>query len=116
MANAHIIKIIQAIVKMMYPISPSIDENVPPNNPVTSFITSHNRGIAITSIINASRMQNNIFKILPIAIKQFISNRKYSYSCTPRSVQLSDGGDALAHYPGYKPHAVWHSRLSNLQV
>ena len=66
MANAHIIKIIQAIVKMMYPISPSIDENVPPNNPVTSFITSHNRGIAITSIINASRMQNNIFKILPI--------------------------------------------------
>ena len=50
---------------MMYPISPSIDENVPPNNPVTSFITSHNRGIAITSIINASRMQNNIFKILP---------------------------------------------------
>ena len=51
---------------MMYPMPPSIDANVPPNYLVTSFMTSHNRGIAIASIFNSSRMQNNIFKILPI--------------------------------------------------
>lgn len=83
--------------------------NMPPNKAYASLMTSHNRGIAIASIIKASRMKKSVFKMLPIAWYSITFYHKPPHNHTPHSVLLSGEDDEQTRSSEYKSHNAWHT-------